>query len=63
MVEPTETESLDSMDAFAEAMIEIAKECRENPELLHDAPLCTPVRRVDDVRAVKVLEPIYPIKD
>ncbi|HOH46886.1 MAG TPA: aminomethyl-transferring glycine dehydrogenase subunit GcvPB, partial [Candidatus Cloacimonadota bacterium] len=49
--------------AFAEAMIEIAKECKENPELLHDAPLSTPVRRVDDVRAVKVLEPKFEIID
>jgi glycine dehydrogenase subunit 2 len=63
MVEPTETESLDSMDAFAEAMTEIAKECEENPALLHEAPLCTPVRRVDDVRAVKVLDPIFNITD
>lgn len=63
MIEPTETESLQSLEAFAEAMIEIAKECKENPELLHDAPLSTPVRRVDDVRAVKVLEPKFEIID
>jgi len=59
MVEPTETEPLESLDAFADAMIEIAQECADNPELLHEAPLTTPVRRVDDVRAVKVLDPIY----
>lgn len=63
MVEPTETESLDSLKAFAEALIEIAKECEESPDTLHEAPLCTPVRRVDDVRAVKVLDPIFEIKD
>lgn len=63
MVEPTETESKQSLDAFAAAMIEIAQECREHPELLHDAPLNTPVRRVDDVRAVKVLDPVFPIQD
>ncbi len=63
MVEPTETESLDSLKAFAEALIEIAHECEESPETLHEAPLCTPVRRVDDVRAVKVLDPIYTIED
>ncbi len=56
MIEPTETESKESLDAFAAAMLEIAQECRENPELLHDAPLTTPVRRVDDVRAVKFLD-------
>jgi len=44
------------LDAFAAAMIEIAQECRDNPELLHEAPLTTPVRRVDDVRAVKFLD-------
>ncbi len=59
MFEPTETESLQSLDAFAEAMIEIAKEAESNPELLHEAPLTTPVRRADDVRAVKQLEIKY----
>lgn len=63
MVEPTETECLESLDAFAEAMIEIAKECKENPELVKEAPITTPVRRVDDVRAVKILEPIFPLQD
>lgn len=63
MIEPTETESIDSMDAFAAAMIEIAHECETNPELLHEAPLSTPVRRVDDVRAVKELDPIFPIQN
>ena len=61
MVEPTETECLESLDAFAKAMIEIAEECKENPELVKEAPLTTPVKRVDDVRAVKVLEPIFPL--
>ncbi len=63
MVEPTETESKESIDAFAAAMIEIAQECKENPEMLHEAPLTTPVRRVDDVRAVKMLDVRYEIKD
>jgi glycine dehydrogenase subunit 2 len=63
MVEPTETESKQSLDAFAEAMIEIAQECKENPELLHEAPLTTPVRRVDDARAVKMLDPAFPLTD
>jgi len=63
MVEPTETESKESIDAFAEAMIEIASECQNDPDMLHQAPLTTPVRRVDDVRAVKVLDVRYQIKD
>lgn len=56
MFEPTETESIQSIDAFAEAMIEIALEASTHPETLHEAPLTTPVRRVDDVRAVKQME-------
>ncbi|MFO8144811.1 MAG: aminomethyl-transferring glycine dehydrogenase subunit GcvPB [Candidatus Syntrophosphaera sp.] len=63
MIEPTETESKESIDAFADAMIEIAREARENPELLHQAPLNTPVRRVDDARAAKVLDPIFKIDE
>lgn len=63
MIEPTETESLASLDAFATAMIEIAQEAKENPDLLHGAPFTTPVRRVDDVRAVKQLDPIYRIEE
>jgi glycine dehydrogenase subunit 2 len=62
MIEPTESESLQSLDAFADAMIEIAQESSQNPELLHEAPLTTPVRRVDDVRAVKVLDPAFKIE-
>jgi glycine dehydrogenase subunit 2 len=63
MIEPTETESLESLNAFAQAMIEIAQETIENPELMHEAPISTPVRRVDDVRAVKELDPIFKIED
>lgn len=63
MIEPTETESKQSLDSFAAAMLEIAHEIRENPELLHEAPLTTPVRRVDDVRAVKVLDPAFNLGD
>lgn len=56
MVEPTESESLQSLDAFANAMIEIAHECETNPDMMHEAPLTTPVRRVDDTRAVRQLD-------
>ena len=63
MFEPTETESKQSIDDFAEAMIEIAGECETQAEMMHEAPLTTPVRRVDDVRAVKVLDLKYEIKD
>lgn len=55
MIEPTETESKQTLDAFAEAMIKIADEAHSQPELLHDAPHITPIGRVDEVKAAKEL--------
>ncbi len=55
MIEPTETESKQTLDAFADAMKAIAKEARENPELLQKAPLTTPLRRCDEVKAARDL--------
>ena len=53
MMEPTETESKDSIDRFAETMIEIAKEAEENPDLLQQAPQKVKVRRLDEVLAAR----------
>jgi len=53
MVEPTETENKETLDAFIEAMIKIAEEAKENPQLLKEAPHNTPVRRVDEVLAAR----------
>ena len=53
MIEPTETESRETLDSFAEAMIRIAEEARSNPELLHDAPHSAPVARLDEVQAAR----------
>jgi glycine dehydrogenase subunit 2 len=53
MIEPTETEAKETLDAFAEAMLEIAREAAEDPELLKDAPHGRPVGRLDEVRAAK----------
>ena len=53
MIEPTETESKETLDAFADAMLAIAREAAEQPELLHEAPHERPVRRLDEVRAAK----------
>lgn len=53
MIEPTETESKETLDAFAEAMLKIAEEAQENPDLLHQAPHTTPVTRLDEVRAAR----------
>lgn len=53
MIEPTETESLESLDLFVETMLKIAAEAVADPALLHDAPYTTPVRRLDEARAAK----------
>jgi glycine dehydrogenase subunit 2 len=53
MIEPTETESKETLDAFADALLAIAREAKESPELLHDAPHVTPVGRLDEVRAAR----------
>ena len=55
MIEPTETESKQTLDAFVDAMKKIAKEAHEHPELLHDAPHNAPVGRLDEVKAAKEL--------
>ncbi len=59
MIEPTETESRQTLDAFADALIAIAGEARADPDLLHDAPHGAPVRRLDEVKAAKDLVLCY----
>jgi glycine dehydrogenase subunit 2 len=53
MIEPTETETKETLDAFCDAMLAIAREASENPALLKEAPHGRPVRRLDEVRAAK----------
>jgi glycine dehydrogenase subunit 2 len=53
MVEPTETEAVETLDAFAEAVEEILAEGEENPEIAQSAPYTTPVRRLDEVAATR----------
>ncbi len=55
MIEPTETESRESLDAFVEALLKIAEEAHSQPTLLKEAPHNTPIRRVDEVKAAKDL--------
>jgi glycine dehydrogenase subunit 2 len=55
MIEPTETESKETLDAFAEALIRIAEEAHSEPEALKSAPHNTPVGRLDEVKAAKEL--------
>jgi glycine dehydrogenase subunit 2 len=59
MIEPTETEAKETLDAFAEAMREIAREAAEEPETVKEAPHTRPVRRLDEVKAVKQLVVSY----
>jgi glycine dehydrogenase subunit 2 len=53
MIEPTETEAKETLDAFADAMLAIVREAADDPDVLHDAPHDRPVRRLDEVRAAK----------
>jgi glycine dehydrogenase subunit 2 len=53
MIEPTETETLETLDGFIDAMLEIAREAKEDPELVKNAPYSTPVRRLDEARAAR----------
>jgi glycine dehydrogenase subunit 2 len=53
MIEPTETESKETLDAFIEALIKIAGEAEEDPGVLHTAPHKTPVRRLDEATAAR----------
>jgi glycine dehydrogenase subunit 2 len=55
MIEPTETESKQTLDAFADAMLKIAEEAHTEPELLKSAPHNTPVGRLDEVKAARDL--------
>ena len=55
MIEPTETENKETLDAFADALIKIAEEAHTDPQLLKDAPHITPIGRVDEVKAAKDL--------
>jgi glycine dehydrogenase subunit 2 len=55
MIEPTETENKNTLDAFADALIKIAEEAKTQPDLLHSAPHITPFGRMDEVKAAREL--------
>jgi glycine dehydrogenase subunit 2 len=59
MIEPTETETKQTMDEFADTLIKIEKEYRDNPEKIKSSPHNTVVRRLDDVKAAKDLKLTY----
>ncbi|WP_404443324.1 aminomethyl-transferring glycine dehydrogenase subunit GcvPB [Sutcliffiella horikoshii] len=53
MIEPTETESKETLDSFIEAMIQIAREAEENPEVVQEAPHTTVIKRLDETLAAR----------
>lgn len=53
MIEPTETESKETLDAFIDAMIQIAREAEESPEIVQEAPHTTVVKRMDETKAAR----------
>ncbi len=59
MIEPTETESRETLDNFAVIMKKIAAEAKESPEVVTSAPHNTPVRRLDEVGAARTLDVVY----
>lgn len=59
MMEPTETESLQTLDRMIWSLKEIAKECRETPEIVQEAPHVPKVRRLDEVKAAKEPKFVY----
>jgi glycine dehydrogenase subunit 2 len=59
LIEPTETEAKEELDAFVEAMVAIQREAEQDPAKVKGAPYTLPVRRLDDVRAAKQLDLTY----
>jgi glycine dehydrogenase subunit 2 len=53
LIEPTETERLDTLDAFVDALVEIGREARDDPDLVREAPHTAPVRRLDEATAAR----------
>jgi glycine cleavage system P protein (glycine dehydrogenase) subunit 2 len=59
LIEPTETESKETLDNFVDALVAIAREAREEGKSFKEAPYTTPVRRLDDVKAARQLDVRY----
>ena len=53
MIEPTESESRETLDNFIDTMLKIADEAAKDPELVKTAPHCTPIKRLDEVKAAR----------
>ena len=63
MIEPTESESINTLDEFSRCMIEIDKNIDENPDAILNAPISTPVRRLNETKANREIDVNYFIKD
>ena len=63
MIEPTETESKETLDQFVEVMIEVARLAKETPHIFKDLPTTTPITRPDEVKAARDLDCNYFLKD
>jgi glycine dehydrogenase subunit 2 len=63
LIEPTETETKQELDAFADALIEIRASARQDPDAVKQAPVTMPVRRLDDVRAARQLDLAWHAED
>ncbi len=61
MIEPTETETKETLDQFCDTLLELAEMAKQNPEELRKAPITTPVQRLDEVRAAKELNVVRPV--
>jgi glycine dehydrogenase subunit 2 len=59
LIEPTETESKQIVDVFADTMIKILQEAKSNPDILKTAPHTLPVRRLDEVKAARELDLVF----
>ncbi len=62
LIEPTETESKETLDEFVDALKKILQEAQETPELIKKAPHTLPVTRLDDVKAAKTLDVVWEIE-
>jgi glycine dehydrogenase subunit 2 len=63
LIEPTETETKEELDAFIEALVAVAHEAQSNPEIVLTAPHSLPVKRLDDVKAARELDLAYRPQD
>jgi glycine dehydrogenase subunit 2 len=59
LIEPTETEAKEELDGFIEAMVAIADEAKNAPDVVKAAPHTLPVRRLDDVKAARELDLVW----